>query len=147
MPPAANVHAATRTVTTCASNGPGSLPMMSSRLSTAGDTITFTVDYTDTNAITLTGSLNPFVNVTIDATAPPHMVTISGGSSVQLFLVKRDVTLSLHGSPLANGASSSGGAISNGGTVNVINSTFPRIPRPRGGFGGAISNLTDATLV
>jgi len=138
---------ATRMVTTCAGSGMGSLPDALAAAK-ANDTITFMQDCTDANAITLTAPLTPTASVTIDATAPAHMVTISGGGMVQLFTVNRDVTLALRGLTLANGKGSGGGgggAVANAGTVNVSGSTFVGNSAPNSG--GAILNAGTLTIV
>ncbi len=121
--PATTVRAATDTVTTCAATGPGSLPAVLAAAA-AGDTITFAQDCTDANAITLTTVLAPAQDVTIDATAPPHAVTIDGGGKVTLFFVEYPITLELRGLTIAHGYGNVGGAILNSGTVNVVSTTF-----------------------
>ncbi len=122
--PATTVRAATDTVTTCAATGPGSLPAVLAAAA-AGDTITFAQDCTDATAIALTATLAPTQNITINAAAPLHTVTIDGGGKVQLFYVGSGVALSLRGLTLANGNSdTSGGAILTYGTVNITGCTF-----------------------
>ncbi len=98
------------------------------------NTITFdATTFSSAQTITLSsaagfGTLTPTHNVTIDATVGNRAVTISGGGAVQLFVVSSSsVTLGLHGLTLTNGnagASGTGGAIYNNGTVNVTGSTF-----------------------
>ncbi len=157
----APIRAASDVVTTCASNGPGSLPDLIAAAA-LNATITFAQDCPDATPITLTNRLSPLTNVTIDATTPPHTVTISGGDRVQLFFVDRSATLGLRGLTLAHGFSDAisdrnpgtviissvgasrylaeqgnGGAIVNFGTVNVVGSTFSS---NTSGTGGAIAN-------
>jgi len=122
---------------------------------TGTNTIIFAIDAPASAPITLTyasgGHLAPTANVTIDATAPPHTVTLRGGgpgSNLRLFVVDGPITLGLRGLTLANGggisivgAVAGGGAIANiGGTVNVANSTFSG--NFAEGSGGAIFNGT-----
>jgi len=147
------VRAANDVVTTCASSGPGSLPVVLDAAVT-GDTISFMQDCTSANAITLTAPLEPTVNVTIDATAvPAHAVTISGGDSARLFFINKGITGGLRGLTLINGFSVNGGAILNYGTLNVVNSTFSANialvddSGTIGGGGGAIGNFGTATVV
>ena len=136
----APVRAATDTVTNCNTSGPGSLPAVLAAAN-MDDTITFDQDCATTNAITLTGLLEPAENVTINATSPPHTITISGNNSVRLFLVNRGITLGLSGLTLVNGLSGEGGAILNYGTVNLMDSTFTgNTATSRTSGGGAIGN-------
>lgn len=145
--PPVPVRAAALTVVNCNPNGTGSLPDMLA-LAGAGDTITFTVDCTGASAITLLAMLTPTVDVTIDATSPPHAVTISaipgGDINVSLFRVNGGITLSLRGVTLANskgdGYDGYGGAILNEGTLNVVGSTFSGNSVSRNTSGGAIFN-------
>ena len=110
------------------------------------NTIIFAIDAPASAPITLTaasgGSLAPTANVTIDATAPPHTITLRGGgpgSGLGLFVVDGPITLGLRGLTLINGGG--GGAINNfGGTVNVTSSTFSGNFTSRDG--GAIFNTT-----
>ena len=176
-PPATPARAAANMVTDCG-NDPtvsGTLPYAVANAA-ANATITFALDCNGTTApnttITLAATLAPAVNVTIDATAPLHTVTISGGGSVGLFLVNPGVTLSLRGLTLTAGQAALGGAIAvlsgtanvsgctftgstatNGGaiyngpgsTLRVVNSTFAS--NTAGGNGGAINNGGTATVV
>ncbi len=124
--------------------GAGSLPVVFAAAA-ANDTITFAQDCTGANPITLTSTLTPTVNVTIDATAPLHAVTISGGNNVGLFRVNSGTALGLRGLTLANGNNngSFGGAIFNGGTVNVAGTNFSGNAATSG---GAIYNLNGGVL-
>ena len=129
-------------VTNCNSSGAGSLADAVAN-AVANDTIAFAQDCTDAGAIMLTGTLTSAVIVTIDGTG--RSVTISGGGTVQLFVVNSGVTLTLRGLTLANGKSTFGGAIFNsGGTLAVTNSTFSGNAAP---FGGAIYNDSASTLI
>ncbi len=158
VPSSAPVRAASDVVTTCASRGPGSLPELLAAAA-ANATLTFAQDCTDANAITLTDTLIPSVNLTLDATAPARAITISGGGNVRLFAVKSGITLALRGLTLANGnttadgqtapdsknpAGGFGGAIYNVGVVSVERSTFSGNTATKGG--GAISNEGTATV-
>jgi len=121
----APVRAASNVVTTCASSGPGSLPVVLDAAIT-GDTITFMQDCTGPNAIILTATLAPTVNITIDTIESGHTVTISGGGKVQLFYIGIGIALSLRGLTLANGntGNNSGAAIRTYGTVSIMSCTF-----------------------
>lgn len=121
---------------------------------TGTNMIIFAIDAPTSAPITLTaasgGVLTPTANVTIDATAPPHTVTLRGGgpgSGLGLFILNGPITLGLRGLTLINGggngrvAAGGGGAINNfGGTVNVTSSTFSGNFTSRDG--GAIFNRT-----
>lgn len=129
-PPAMPARAAANVVTDC-----GNDPAVSDTLpyavvnAVANDTITFAQDCNGAtapnNTITLTAPLIPTVNVTIDATAPAHIVTISGNNAAQLFAVN-NVTLALRGLTLTGGNNSTGGAvgIASGGMANTSGCTF-----------------------
>ncbi len=140
---APSTHAVTDIVTNCANNGPGSLPDVLTA-ATADDMIIFAQDCTGANAIILTTTLIPAVNMTIDASAPLHTVTISGGGVVQLSAVKRSVMLGLRGLTLTdgNGGEAAGGAIVTSGTVNITGSTFSG----NAGYNGGAIFIFDGTV-
>ncbi len=146
-PPVTSVRAATM-VTNCNDSGAGSLRDAITNAA-AGDTVNFAQDCTDTNTITLTGSLTPTVNVTIDATVGNRTVTMGGNNAVQLFIVNSGVTLGLRGLTLTGGNVGNVGnggrnrAIFNSGTVTITGSTFSG---NFAGAGGAIYNNGSGTL-
>ncbi len=145
----APVRAATRSVTNCLDdNSAGSLRQVLNG-ATNGDTITFAQDCNSGAApnmgIKLTSTLTLGATVAIDGTG--HNVTISGGNTVQLFVLNggTGVTLSLTGLTLANGKSSGGGAVENLGTLRVTRCTF-RNNAATNGNGGAIFNFGNTTV-
>jgi len=151
----APAHAATLAVTSCSGNATtaGSLPAV---LATAGanDTISFAQDCTGTNTITLTATLVLPVNVTIDATMPPHTIVVDGGSTstafytgVGVFAVNTDVQATFRGLTIQHGKGGGGGAIFNLGTVVVEGCTFSGNISNAGTGGGAIDNRGTLTVV
>jgi hypothetical protein len=66
-------------------------------------------------------------------------LTISGGGAIELFSVGRGVTVTLTNLTLADGLSSSGGAITNQGDLTLTNDTFTSNQAVY--YGGAIYNL------
>ena len=76
-----------------------------------GGTVTFACNGT----INLTGAKTISTNTVLDATG--YAVTISGQGNVRLFVVNSGASLTLANLTLVNGKSSSGGAISNNGTL------------------------------
>jgi len=147
--PVAVVRAATVTVPDC----------MGSSLATAisnagaGDTITFAQDCPTATPITLTSTQTISKNLTLDGTG--HQVTISGGNTVQLFVVNNSrVTFTVTRLTLTGGNTGGigGGGIDNeGGTLTVTNSTLSG-NSATGGYGGGIFNnggtltVTNSTL-
>ena len=91
--------------------------------------------------VTVTGTKTISADTSIDGGG---LITISGGNTVGVFSVNAGVTFTVQNLTIANGNSSpeiGGGAISNGGTLNVTNSTFSgNSGGGIGGSGGAISN-------
>ena len=145
----APVRAATRSVANCLDdNSAGSLRQVLNGAA-SGDTITFAQDCNSGAApntgIKLTSTLTLGATVAIDGTG--HNVTISGGNTVQLFVLNggTGVTLSLTGLTLANGKSRDGGAVDNLGTVKVTGSTFSNNAATSGN-GGAIYNFGNANV-
>jgi len=54
-----------------------------------------------------------------------NMITLSGGNSTRIFLVNSGVTLTLQDITIANGNDNdAGGILNNGGTLNILHSTF-----------------------
>jgi alpha-tubulin suppressor-like RCC1 family protein len=113
-------HAMTYTVTNPNDSGSGSL-RQAVLDAQSGDTIMFNISGTIPlmSPITLTNS------VTIDGTG--QSVTISGGGSVQVFVVNSGVTAALQNLTIASGytqAYGQGGGVTNDGMLTVANSTF-----------------------
>ncbi len=152
--PRATVRAATDIVTNCSGDPAvtGSLPNVLAA-ATANDTITFNQDCADANGntIRLAATLVPAVNVTVDATTPLHIVTISGNYRTPLFVVYNGLTLGLRGLTLMNGADDEsmnlGGAltVAPGGTVTASGCAF--IANRVALNGGAILNSGTLTVV
>ncbi len=84
-----------------------------------GGPVTFACSGTITLAQTITIS----VDTSIDGSG--QAVTLSGGNSVQVFIVNSGVSLSLNKLMIANGhVNGSGGGVFNDGTLTIINSTI-----------------------
>lgn len=161
---AENVPADTVQVTTTADSGPGSLrqaitiaPFLSSVTTVSfapalsGQTITLTSGEIEINA---TG------NVTVDASALPAGLTVSGNNHSRLFYVPTGATLTLRALTLTGGNGTGalgfgffGGAIDNNGTLTLTQCTLSgnSAGDSAGDLGGAIVNsgtlaLTQCTL-
>ena len=140
-------------VTSTADSGPGSLrqaitePFASSITfapafnSEAGDTILLASELVLDRALS------------IDASANPGGVTLSGSTTNRIFTVSDGAAVRLERLTLQNGnagAASDGGAIRNDGNLMIANCTFSG--NSAGGFGGAIDNhggflsLSDSTI-
>src|SRR5437867_312460 len=115
-------------------------------------TVTFSCGGAATITVTSTKTIS--ANTTIDGGS---VITISGGGTVQIFVVNSGVTFTVENLTIANGVgafcaalapANCGGAIANSGTLTVTNSTFSGnsvgaggIPGSGGfGAGGAIEN-------
>lgn len=103
---------------------------------TGGGAVTFTCSGT----ITVTSTKTISINTTIDGTG--QNVIISGGNSVQIFVVNSGITLGITQMTISNGSAVNGGAISSQGTVNILQSTFSNNVATGAVFsaGGAIFN-------
>lgn len=109
-------RAATDTVTNCLDDGSaGSLRTVLAGTA-SGDTVNFALDCTGASAITLTRNL--FIqnrDLTIDATAPAHVITLSGNHSTPILAINggtgRFVNVFLYGLTFVDGNSFDGGAI------------------------------------
>ncbi len=160
-PPEGVARAATDVVTTCQDDGSAGSFQKVILGAAAGDTITFAQNCTGANAIVLSGTINLFKNVTIDATAsnPPHAVTINGNGVAAGFYPNGNFTIGLTGLTLTNfntaiynpgstvfnitACTFVGNAANNGssvavsnGTLNITGSAFYN----NTGFGAAIDN-------
>jgi predicted outer membrane repeat protein len=117
-------------VTSCSQAG------LTSAIGAAGNN--GTVQFTGDCSITLTSTIALSQSVTIDGNG--HAVTISGGGTVQVFLVNPGVTVTLNDLTIVNGLGAAGGGIfNNGGMLTVTNSTLSGNNSP-GGDGGGILN-------
>lgn len=138
--PYLSVQAATATVTTNANSGVGSL-RAAIAAAASGDTITFAPALSG-QTITLTSVITINNNVTVDATG--LVVTISGGTTTQVFSVPAGKTVSLKHLTIKNGSATLGGALLNQGTVTISGSTFTGNHAASGG--GAIDNAAALTI-
>ena len=109
-------------------------------------TITFARDCTGANAITLTTTLYPLANLTLDAITPAHTVTIHTGSDAgrRLFRVNGGITLTLRGLTLSGDPQHSGGAIASSGAVRL---TRCNLVDNYAGEGGAITSTGTLVIV
>jgi predicted outer membrane repeat protein len=132
----ARVRAATDTVTTCNET------TLRSVISSAapGDTVNFSCSGTITLTAAGGGAITLSENLIIDGTG--QTVTISGGGSVQVFMVNSGVTVTLNDLTIANGNAGFGGGIDNEGTLTVTNSTFSGNNSSGFGGGGIANNGT-----
>ncbi len=131
----AGVRAATATVGSCTETS------LTTAISAAGSggTVQFAVDC---SPLTVTSTITLSQDVTIDGNG--HSVTISGGGSVQVFVVNSGVTVTLNDLTIANGSALLGGGIENLGTLSVTNSTFSG--NSATDFGGGILNGSTLTV-
>ena len=98
--------------------------------------------------ITLGGSqLTVSKNLSIDASALPGGITISGNNASRVFNVAAGNTVTMTGLTITGGnsATADGGGIYNGGTLNLNRCTVAGNNAP-GGLGGGIFNDFGATL-
>jgi hypothetical protein len=131
-------------VTTLADSGDGSLreAIELANANVGADTITFTVSGTITLASTL-----PAINDELTIDGMGQSVIVSGDNAVRVMVVNSGKTLNLNALTIANGRCSNcsgGGIFSDGGTVNVNNSTFSENSAACGPgcgtYGAAIAN-------
>ncbi|HEU0026642.1 MAG TPA: HYR domain-containing protein [Ktedonobacterales bacterium] len=138
---AATLTATTLTVTDCSGEtGVGRIGAVIGSAS-AGDTIGFSCSGTIPITSTLTISTN---DLTLDGSG--QTVILDGGGATQLFVVGGGITFFLQNVTLSHGFASNGGAISNLGTVHIINSTLSGNSAPSGEYGGAIGNGGTMTI-
>ena len=118
---------------------------------TAGDTIEFDMSLNHvTSPITLTsGELGITKNLTIEGPGAASL-TISGNNSSRIFDVSTGVTATISGLTMTAGASATGGAILNAGTLKVADDVFYDNSIAGAGIsgaGGAIYNSTGSLSV
>jgi len=119
-----------------------------------GETITFDPSLSG-QTITLLSTLDINKNLTIDGSALPSKLSISGNNSVTMLLVNMGITATIDSLIIKNGKSTSngGGVYNNGGTLTVTNSVFSGNraefdPNVVGyGYGGAIYSSTGILTV
>ncbi|HEY3290754.1 MAG TPA: choice-of-anchor Q domain-containing protein, partial [Anaerolineae bacterium] len=103
--------ATTRTVTTTADSGSGSL-RQAVLDSAPGDTIVFsTVTFGTPQTVLLSAAIEISRSVTIDGSTVVFTPTLSGGASSGVFNINADSTLSITRLSLANSQNSNGGAV------------------------------------
>jgi len=135
--------AATRTVTSTADSGAGSL-REALAIASSGDTIVFSVGYYKT--ITLTGTLTVDKSLTIDGTGSPGLA-ISGNNAVGVFSVTGGNPTFVHLTIASGNSFSSGGAINADypGTVTVDSCTLSNNNTTY--YGGAIYSVGTLNVV
>ncbi len=105
--------------------GSGSLRacIMAAIAANNGETINFK---SSLNGGTITlGSALPAITGSMTIAGPgANLLTISGSNLYQIFSIAFGPTVTISGLTIANGSSTTGGAIFNGGTLIVNNSTF-----------------------
>jgi len=133
-------EAATDTVTTCASSGAGSLPVVLGAAA-PGDTVDFSVPCPPGSPIALTAPLTLTQDVTITGPGASTMA-VSGNGAVQVFHVTSGVTAAISGITIEDGSEFyTAGGILNEGTLSVANATFTGNVNSSGYDCGAIDNL------
>ncbi len=116
--------------------------------STAGETITF-APALDGQALTLGGTqLLIDKNLTIDASALPDGITISGDNASRIFEIAAGSSVVLDSLNLTAGAANQGAAILNSGTLALTASTLSENSASEGGalYNDGDLTLTNATL-
>ncbi len=134
-----------------AANNTGGSNTNCGALSSADDTITFSVSGTITLGSQLPNIVSGQGTLTINGGSN---VTISGNSAVRVLQVDSSATLTLQNITIANGRASGageyGGGVINNGTLTITSSTFSGNSSNPGssfhGRGGAIDNRASATL-
>ena len=139
-------------VTSTADSGRGSLRQAVADDVSGDEPIEFAAGLAG-QTITLLSPIQIAHNLTITGPGGGE-VTISGGKATELFNVESGA-VSISGVTLANGLAAQGGAIANSGNLTISNGTFsnnlaqnnPSLYPNLNSAGGAILNLTGATLV
>ncbi len=143
--PAQVASAATDVVTTCASTGTGSLPVVVGAAG-SGDTITFQSGLTcpPTSPITLTSTLTISQSLTITGPGASKMA-VSGGNAVEVFGVNSG-TMTISGLTIeyAHSAGGNGGGIYNNGTLTLAGMV---LSGNVASFGGGIYNDSGGVLI
>lgn len=136
------VQAAAITVTTTADSGAGSLRQAIAD-ATGGDTITFAADL---SGATITVSSAPLAlnkALTIDGTALPVALTLSGNNAKALLSIGSEGSVTLTRLTLANGKGNYGGALYNAGSLTLDRVT---LHSNNALSGGAIYNVGILTI-
>lgn len=124
----------TLTVTNTNDSGSGSL-RAALAAAAPGDTINFNV--TSPATITLASSLTVSTNVTITGPGASNLA-LSGNNAVQVLYVPPAVTVSISGLTIENGNASSGGGVSNSGTLTLSSTVLTNNSGSL--YGGAVYN-------
>ncbi|MFZ5922351.1 MAG: choice-of-anchor Q domain-containing protein [Chloroflexota bacterium] len=147
--PVRSAAAATLIVTNTNDSGPGSLRQTIVSVA-PGDTITFDPSLSG-QTILLNSVLIIYVSIlTIDASDLDAPIQLSGGDTTGILLVNAGQTITLDALEFVHGNfTGSGGAITNSGTLTIINSTFSN--NTAVGNAGSIANdgtltITDSTF-
>lgn len=137
-------QAATDVVTNCSGSASvaNSLPYEVANAST-GDVITFNLS-PSCSLITLTSTIDITNNLNIEGPGATALA-VSGGGSVEDFLVSPGAIASISGLTIENGSSSNGGGILNLSTLTLTNVTV-KSSTATNGAGGGISNTNNGTL-
>jgi len=130
--------AATDDVTTCASSGAGSFPAVVAGAS-AGDTVAFTVSCSPASPISLTGTVDIAVDLTIDGQGS-STDAVSNAASTAILHVASGVTASVSGLTIEEGFT----GIHNAGTLTVTTSVITN--DGPGIVNNGTLDLTDSTL-
>jgi hypothetical protein len=133
------VFGTTITVTNTTDSGSGSLRDAIASAS-SGDTINFSV----TGTITLSSTLTISTSLTISGPGASNLA-ISGGGTVQVFVIQGGITVTISGVTIENGKGGNGGGINNSGTLTVANSTLSGNSSTVG-LGGAIDSSGTLTV-
>lgn len=119
---AGGMKVSAQVVTNTADSGPGTLRYAIADAAN-GAIITFASNLSAAT-ITLASTLDINTSLTIDASALPDGIQISGNGSVEIFNVISDITISLNSLTLTNGSAGAGGGIDNNGTLTMTSCTL-----------------------
>lgn len=134
-------------VTNTTNTGTGSLrqAIANAAINPGAETVTFAPGLSDTIVLTSEILITDTAGVTIDATALPVGLTLSGGTTTRHFQVQAGKTLTLRGLTLTAGrVTGEGGAVYNAGTLNLDRCTFSGNASTSNG--GAIASIGTLSL-
>jgi CSLREA domain-containing protein len=109
-----------------------------------GGIITFSPDLSG-ETVTLSASLVISSNLSIDGSALPEPITISGNGAVGVFIVNPSTNVTLDSLRIMDGNTSDGGGINNSGILSIVNCTITG--NTASGPGGGITNNPYANLL
>jgi predicted outer membrane repeat protein len=136
--------AATVSVTNCANSGVGSLRSAVTRAS-PGDTIDFALSPSCRLITETSGSIIIATNLAIEGPGAGTLA-VSGDEANTVFVVDSGVTASIFGLTIRDGTAYAGGAISNGGTLTITDTTLSGNGR-KASLGGGIYNFLGTLTV